>query len=397
MSLLGFVVRNIAGSKFKSWVVGLCAAIMAGFVIATTLVLGGARESLNLALERLGADIIVVPAGAESKVENAFLMGAPVTAWMPRSTLDEIASIPGVETVSPQLFLATLRGATCCSMPEMFLIAYEPETDFTLRPWLVKNLKDGLQLGEAIGGSFVYLPLGTEKIKIYGYDVDLQGNLSPTGTGLDQSMFFTFETAREIARLSYMQAERPLEIARDSISAALIKIEPGANPAGIVSEIQARLPGVTPIESSRLFQTQREQMSALLNSIVALLVITWLLALILTGLVFSIAVNERKREIGVLRALGASRKSVVQSLLGEALLVALAGGAVGIGLATLTIWLFRNLIIQIMRVPFLFPGPLALSVLIAEALGLALVGVTLSALLPALRISFQEPAVTMRE
>ena len=126
MNLVRLTWSNIAGSRFRSWVVFFCAIILAGFAISATLVIGGARKSLQLALERLGADIIVVPTGSEERVQDALLMGRPVRVWMPRSNLDVIGSIPGVSAVSPQLYLATLRGATCCSVPEMFLIAYEP-------------------------------------------------------------------------------------------------------------------------------------------------------------------------------------------------------------------------------------------------------------------------------
>jgi len=67
----------------------------------------------------LGADVIVVPSGSETGVENALLMGRPVHTWMPASNLEHIAAIEGVDTVSPQLYLATLRGATCCSVPDV--------------------------------------------------------------------------------------------------------------------------------------------------------------------------------------------------------------------------------------------------------------------------------------
>ena len=141
----------------------------------------------------------MVPAGAEDRVENALLMGAPVRAWMPAANVERIRVIPGVDVVSPQVYLATLRGATCCTLPEMFLIAYDPQTDFTVRPWLVQHGIDRLPMGDAVGGAFVYLPQGDEDIKLYGYGVNLRGNLEQTGAGLDATMFITMETAREIA------------------------------------------------------------------------------------------------------------------------------------------------------------------------------------------------------
>ena len=177
MSFIALAWKNVNGSTFRSLAVFACAALMAGLAVVATIVMGGARASLGLALERLGADIIVVPAGTEHGMENAFLMGVPVAAWMPRQNLDTVGAIPGVVAVSPQFFLSTLRGASCCSVPEMFLIGYEPETDFTLKPWLEKHHIESLDAGQAVGGAFVYVPQDPGYILVYGYHVDLAGQL----------------------------------------------------------------------------------------------------------------------------------------------------------------------------------------------------------------------------
>jgi putative ABC transport system permease protein len=397
MNHIRLAIRNLSGNSFRSWMVFFCAVLMAGFVISATLIIRGANDSMRLALERLGADIIVIPTGHEQRLESALLMGIPVHCWMPDTVVDRLAAVPGVAAVSPQLYLSTLRGATCCSVPEMFLIAYDPETDFTLKPWLEKNLEGGLGLGQAVGGSLVYVPVDPGVLLVYGYKLDLEGNLEPTGTGLDQSMFFTFDTAYEIARLSGDQAVKVLDIPPRTISSALVKVGLGDDVHQVAEEIVAAIPGVTPLETNHLFEDQRAQILSLMNSVVILMGITWVLAMALIAVVFALAVNERRRQIGVMRALGASRVTVLKSLLLEAVLLALAGGATGIAVAGLAVYLFRPLIVGLMGVPFLFPPPLHLAGLGLAALALALAGVLLAALLPALRISLQEPAISMRE
>jgi putative ABC transport system permease protein len=397
MNLFRLARRNVSGNSIRSWIVFFCAALMAGFVIAATLVIRGANDSLRLALERLGADIIVIPEGHEQRLKSALLMGIPVHCWMPDTVVDELAALPGVQAVSPQLYLSTLRGATCCSVPEMFLIAYEPETDFTLRPWLEKNLEGGLALGEAVGGSLVYVPVEQGELLVYGYGLELKDSLEPTGTGLDQSMFFTFDTAFEIARQSADLAVKVLDIPPRTVSSALVRVEGDADPHEVAQQIAAAIPGVTPLETNNLFRGQREQLMSLLNSVVALLGITWVLTMALIALVFSLAVNERRRHIGVMRALGARRRVVVQSLLLEASILAVTGGVVGIAVACLAVYLFRPLIVLLMGTPFLYPAPLSLAGLGVGALAVALVNVILAALIPALRISSEDPAISMRE
>ena len=397
MNRTRLALRNIAGNAFRSWVVFLCAMLVGGFCLSATLILRGAEASLRLALKRLGADIIVVPRGAESRVEHALLMGKPATAWMPEAHLKKIAAVPGVVVASPQLYLASLANASCCSASEMFVVAIDPQTDFTVTPWLKQHLGGGLHLGEAVGGKLVFTPPGERYIKLYGYHITLKGNLEPTGTGLDQTMFLTFETARAVAKISRIEAERPLEIPPDSISAILVSLAPGSDPRAMAFRIKQEVPAVTPIASPDLFQSFRHQMTGVLRSVLVILGITWALSVLLIGLVFSLAANERRREIGVLRALGAPRSFVFQALLTEAAGLAICGGIAGIALAALATYLFRNLLVISLGVPFLLPSFPSLLALIGGGLAIAVASVTLAALLPAYRISRQDPAMAMRE
>jgi putative ABC transport system permease protein len=99
----------------------------------------------------------------------------------------------------------------------------------------------------------------------------------------------------------------------------------------------------------------------------------------------------------VLRALGATRTFVLRTLLVEAGILALAGGGAGVAITAAAIVLLRSLIIQTLGIPFLFPSILPLLAQMAGVLLLALISVTLAAVIPAWRISHQDPAVAMRE
>jgi putative ABC transport system permease protein len=115
------------------------------------------------------------------------------------------------------------------------------------------------------------------------------------------------------------------------------------------------------------------------------------------ALVFTMAANERRRELGVLRAMGATRTFVFRSLLTEAGLLAMAGGLAGIGLVVLATYLFRNLIVHTLGLPILLPSLATLLLEVVGGLALALVSITLAAMVPAYRISHMDPANAMRE
>lgn len=207
----------------------------------------------------------------------------------------------------------------------------------------------------------------------------------------------TFETARDIARISQTMAEKPLEIPVDSISAVLVKLAPGYDARTVALEIVKSVPGVSPIESPDLFQAYRRQMNGILKGLLAILGITWALSLIFISLVFTVAANERRRELGVLRAMGATRRFVFRSLVSEAGILALVGGIAGSALTVLATLLFRKLLITTMGLPFIFPALPSLLAQIGIGLGVTLLSVALAAFIPAYRISHQDPSVAMRE
>jgi putative ABC transport system permease protein len=371
--------------------------LLAALPFGVTFITEGSRASLQLVLGRLGADLLIVPEGAEMKVETALLMGKPAQAWMPLEKLAEIARLPGVARVSPQLHLATLSGASCCSASEMFIVAYDPATDFTLRPWLDQQSGGALGPGEVLGGSQVTVPNERANILAYGSPVRLKGNLARSGTGLDQTLFMTFQTAHEIAHMSATRAEQELVVPTNQISAILLKLQPGVAPRDMAARIGREVPGVTALQSPELFRSTRRGLTGLLRIIFVVLALVWLLSVAVTGLIFSLAAHERRRELGVMRALGSPRSVVFRLLLAEAVVLALAGAASGIALCLAIAFWFREAIVFLLEMPFLFPPPALLAALIAAGLLVALLSVVLAAFVPAWRISRMEPASAMRE
>ena len=91
MTVPRLIYRNVTRNPFRSGVVFSCAFLLAALPFAVTFITEGGRASLQRVLGRLGADLLIVPEGAEVKVETALLMGKPTPVWMPRENLDKIA------------------------------------------------------------------------------------------------------------------------------------------------------------------------------------------------------------------------------------------------------------------------------------------------------------------
>jgi putative ABC transport system permease protein len=114
-----------------------------------------------------------------------------------------------------------------------------------------------------------------------------------------------------------------------------------------------------------------------------------------TMIVFYGAVAQRRREIGVLRALGFGRSSILVAFLIESVALALAGSGLGVALAMLTPLLdFTTVNFATgTDVSFRFqPDPGALLIAVAVALGVGVFG----GALPALRAARMNPVAAMR-
>jgi putative ABC transport system permease protein len=413
MQIIRLAIKIIRGNGFRSLAIFLAVAGVAGFLLTMTLIIAGAQHSLDSSLKRLGADILVVPKGAETKVGTSLLMGKPINPttpiWMPRENIQKVAAIPGVEVASPQVYLASMYDSPCCSLSEMFIVVFDPETDFTITPWLKNHLHRGLSKGEVVGGTYIFVPEGWENIRLYGYDVNLVGNLEPTGTGIDKTLFMTMDTAVDMGKASLTRAVRPAYVRRGAdpssyefsfqknISAILVKVAPGVDVHRVALQIAENTDGMVPIESPQLFGAFRSQMNGLLWGFFAITLIVWAVAVILIGVVFSMAANERRREMAVLRAVGATRNFVFRSVLTEAALLALSGAIVGIAAAASGLFIFKDAIAGSLKMPFLFPSLPSFIGLFGAGVALAIISVALSAMIPAIRLSRQELAIAMRE
>jgi len=397
MNLWYLVGQSISGRAYRSSLIVCFLMILAAFLMSTTLLARSIKHSLEVGTKRLGADIVVVPAGNEIEAQTALLLGKPLSgAWMPVENVDRIAQVEGVAKVSPQLYLETLTGAACCSAWDMFMIAFDPKTDFTVIPWLRKEVKE-LGLLDVIGGDWVIVPEETGKVMIYGVKVNLATKLEPTGMGLDKTMFLTFDTAHEIARQSVTTAARPMDIPEGKISAVQVKVKEDYSIDEVAQRIKERVPGTYPFASLELSRSIHKQTKGLFRMLFLGLAVVWVLAVVLSGFVFSLMVNERRREIGLLRALGADRNFIFKVFLAESSILGLGGGLIGVSFALIFVYLFRLYLRLSAEVPLLIPPIPSILGFMLACLIIALILALPALLCPAIRASRVDPAGAMRE
>ncbi|WP_291523517.1 ABC transporter permease [Branchiibius sp. NY16-3462-2] len=176
---------------------------------------------------------------------------------------------------------------------------------------------------------------------------------------------------------------------------------PGISPATLRDRISAVLPaGTEALTGAQAADLDASTINKALRFVTAALWVFAATSLLAGGFLiantFAMLVNQRARELALLRAIGASKAQVRRMMLLEALVVGVVGAAAGLVcgylLARLIRGLFRRFGYDLSATPLVVPWTGAV---IATALGVA---VTLfAAYLPARRASAMSPAAALRD
>ncbi len=97
-----------------------------------------------------------------------------------------------------------------------------------------------------------------------------------------------------------------------------------------VKFVLAQLPDIRIVEGNTVLTTSRQALSTLLIGVAVFTACQLAGLLILVSLLFSAIVQERYREVGLLRAMGARPNQVMKIILGEAAITTGLGGLAGV-------------------------------------------------------------------
>ena len=127
--------------------------------------------------------------------------------------------------------------------------------------------------------------------------------------------------------------------------------------------------------------------------LIAFVGISLVVSSIMIGIITNISVLERTKEIGILRAVGASKKDISRVFNAETMIVGLAAGLVGIGLTELLIFPINALIQNVAGLDaeaFLHPNAAVILVMISVLL------TAIAGLIPARNAANKDPVVALR-
>ena len=183
------------------------------------------------------------------------------------------------------------------------------------------------------------------------------------------------------------------DLVLDRVSAFLLQLSPGARPEDVKFAL-AQLADVKIVEGNTVLTSSRQALSTLLIGIAVFTAFQLIALLILVSLLFSAIVQERYREVGLLRAMGAQSGQVMTIILAEAAIITGLGGLAGLGFGTALLLLFARSLgfyFGLLGVPFSWPPLAVLQVGALVALVFSAVLGLVGAFLPAWRVRRMAP------
>lgn len=338
--------RNLALRKGRA--VLMMAGVATGIVtlMLVTAVTSGTRQKVETGIQSFGPDAIMVASGSPQTRGP----GDERVSTLVAADLEAIRSaVPGLRVIVPivarsaQTVIAGDRNTTTTvfgSTPEIqeawdqhaesgeFLSEAHEASSARVAVLGKTTARDLFGDADPVGQS---IRLGDQKFKVIG--VAAAKGTSPMGMDMDARVFVPLSTAmRRLYNVDYYSMIR-------------FRIGPGTDMQQAVDQVTSLLrqrhsigAGDTDdftVRSAISFRQMAAKMSRTLTLLLSIITVVALAAgaLVLAN-ILTVAVSERRAEIGVRRAVGASRGQITQQFLVEGVVVTVLGGLVGIALGT---------------------------------------------------------------
>ncbi|MDR1589276.1 MAG: FtsX-like permease family protein [Oscillospiraceae bacterium] len=378
---LNSLARRPVRTACLSGIVALLAFVLIGGLLLSASLRGGVES----ARRRLGADALIVPTGYEQSVGGALLRGEPSAFYLDGAVAGELMELEGVAEASAQLFIASFDSPHCSQKVQM--IGYDADSDFVVAPWLESAAPGGPGEGEIIVGSLINGKVGGE-LQFFKKYYKVVGKLEPTGMGFDTSVFLNMAAARDALREYVQLGGEGVPQDGEAISSIVVNVKDGVDVEEFAKNIRLgyRDSHVSVVLPQSLVTDASRGLGALLAVVAALSSLLWVLAAGVLALLFSLSANERMREFGVYRALGATRARLTAIVLTESAVVGLVGAVAGAGLLAVVFLSFERLLSVSLDMPYLRPTFASLAPTLTAVFTVSWLAPPVASLFSALRI-----------
>jgi putative ABC transport system permease protein len=345
-------------------------ALALSLTLALDAIYAGVANQLTTYVDRAGADVWVAQAG----VRNLHM----VASWLPASVTERVRAVPGVAEATPILY-----STDTISAGDERGVAYViglPADETMGGPWDVVQGSARVGRGEIIVDQGFARKAGVsigDTVTVLGGQARIVGLSQGTASLVNSVAFVSFDDFQAV------RGGAPV------VSFVLVKVATTTSPEAVAAAIGGLVPDVT-VQTGTDFSAQERRlvmdMSADVISIMN--AVGFVVGLAVVALTVYVATLARRREYGVLKALGARNGLLYRVVLAQSFLSVAAGFLVGLAFTSL-------LAFVVPRVGLNLELSISAASLIKVGLFAAIIA-GLASILPVRQVSSVDPAVVFR-
>jgi putative ABC transport system permease protein len=360
-------------------------AIGVAAVIAVMTVARSGEARIYQELDKYGPNLVVSPAVNDMDLQlGSMTLGSLAVGenYISEDKLPEIRLIADgaireslgledegdISTIAPKLFMNTEINGNSVTV-----VGFDPEEEIFIKSWWIVSSGDYPELeDEAVVGARVGPALDMDvgdNFWLKDQEVTVVGVLEETGSADDFQVFVPLGTVQRAF-------EKEGLISSLDIRALCL----GCPVEEIADALNGSIKGVRAVAVKQIAATEMGLMQKVNRFMLALAGIALIVGVFGVVNTMLSSVYERIRDIGIMKAVGASRRQIVTMFLYEALVIGLAGGILGFVAGSLLSYVIGPLIFEDLAVAW---APQY----IAPALGIAILVAGVASVYPAYRAS----------
>ena len=362
--------RNLARNPVRLLASVGGVALALSLTLSLDAIYAGVANQLTTYIDRSGADVWV----SQPNVRNLHM----VASWLPESVIAEVRAVDGVVEATPILY-STDTIAAGDERAVAYVIGL-PADALMGGPWEIVDGSDRVGLGDVIVDRSFARRSGVtvgDRITVLGGEATIVGLASGTASLMNSVAFVSFDDFRA------MRTGAPV------VSFVLVRISDGASAETVAAEIERRVSGVTAQSREAFSAGERRLVTDMSAEVISIMnVIGFVVGLAVVALTVYIATLARRREYGVLKALGARSRVLYLIVLAQAVLSVALGFAIGLAFT----WLLG---VVVARTDLNLELAITATSLVKVGLFAAVIA-GLAAILPIRQVANLEPAVVFK-
>ncbi|MBI2909525.1 MAG: ABC transporter permease [Chloroflexi bacterium] len=383
MRLRDISLNNLKRRKSRMFfcVAGLVMGVAT--VVSLITITNAMHGDIQDKVDQFGANIVITPKSDEMALSYGGVTISSASFDTKELRNEDAAAIWDIElnknisVVAPKLV-----GGVDAGGKRVLLVGVDFPSELKMKKWWNITGREPNASGEAVIGSRAATYLGLmpgSEVKLGSRPLKVTGVLQETGGQEDSLLFADLATAQAILG-------KPGSLSLIEVS-ALCK---GCPIEEIIAQISGKLPDANVNAVAQAVKSRQQTVDQLTSFSVAISAVVVIIGALIVLTTMMNSVNERKREIGIFRAIGFRKGHVVNVIMLEALLISLLGGILGWIVGSGASMALGPSVAQLASAP---PPDLLLggiAIVLAMVVGLG------SSVYPAIRAANVDPVIALR-